>query len=268
FAAGYFCTASSTGATAIGQNSSNEGAQAVTGAGAMALGGSYASGTDSFAAAIANNTSTYGAQGANSVAIGSTAKATGSPSIAIGTSASATGSRSIAIGCDTVTASGLYSTVIGGYQPTDGGITGKMVFGSRVAFALSQSAFMQVGIATTDATASVLSSNTSAAGATNQLILPNNSAYAFDGLVISRQQAADGTASAAWKVEGLIRREANAGTTTLVASTVTAISNVPGWTLALSADTTNGGLAVTFTGAAATDIRTVANIRTVEVTYA
>ncbi len=127
---------------------------------------------------------------------------------------------------------------------------------------------MQVGIATTDATASVLSSNTSAAGATNQLILPNNSAYAFDGLVISRQQAADGTASAAWKVEGLIRREANAGTTTLVASTVTAISNVPGWTLALSADTTNGGLAVTFTGAAATDIRTVANIRTVEVTYA
>jgi hypothetical protein len=69
-------------------------------------------------------------------------------------------------------------------------------------------------------------------------------------------------------VEGLIRREATAGTTTLVASTVTAIDNTPGWTLALSADTTNGGLAVTATGAAATNIRWVATIQTSEVTYA
>ncbi|HSG20442.1 MAG TPA: hypothetical protein VLA31_06695, partial [Burkholderiaceae bacterium] len=68
-------------------------------------------------------------------------------------------------------------------------------------------------------------------------------------------------------IEGLIRREANAASTTLVASTVTAIDNTPGWTLALSADTTNGGLAITATGAAATDIRWVATVQTSEVTY-
>ena len=56
---------------------------------------------------------------------------------------------------------------------------------------------------------------------TNQIVLPNNSAYSFSGTIVARQQAADGTACAAWKVEGLIRREGSAGTTTLVGSTVT-----------------------------------------------
>jgi hypothetical protein len=110
--------------------------------------------------------------------------------------------------------------------------------------------------------------NSSAPGATNQVILPNNSAYAFTGTVVARQQAAGGTASAAWKIEGLIRREGSAGTTTLVASTVTAIDNTPSWALALSADTTNGGLKIEATGAAATNIRWVATVQTSEVTYA
>ena len=66
----FFGDAGSTYSTAIGYNSSNQQAKTRTGAGAMALGGSYASGVDSFAAAIANNTSSYGATGANSVVIG------------------------------------------------------------------------------------------------------------------------------------------------------------------------------------------------------
>jgi hypothetical protein len=53
----------------------------------------------------------------------------------------------------------------------------------------------------------------------------------------------------------------------LVASAINTISNVPGWTLALTADTTNGALAITTTGAA-TNIRWVATIQTSEVTYA
>ena len=122
--------------------------------------------------------------------------------------------------------------------------------------------------ATTDATATVLTTDGTAPGTDDQVILPNNSAYAFTGTVVARRQAAGGTESAAWKIEGLIRREGTAASTTLVASTVTAISNVPGWTLALSADTTNGGLAITATGAAATNIRWVATVQTSEVTYA
>jgi hypothetical protein len=121
--------------------------------------------------------------------------------------------------------------------------------------------------ATTDATPKVLTSNKGAASTTNQIILPNNSAYSFSGTIIARQQASAGTACAAWKIEGLIRREGSAGTTVLVNSATTVLDNTPAWGMALSADTTNGGLKIEVTGAAATNIRWVATIHTSEVTY-
>jgi hypothetical protein len=115
------------------------------------------------------------------------------------------------------------------------------------------------------ATALVLTTSNSTGSATNQVILPNNAAYAFSGIVIAKQSGS--TNAASWKVEGMVVRGANAASTTLVFSTAVAISNVPLWGLALSANTTNGGLAVTATGAAATNIRWVATIQTSEVTY-
>ena len=277
-------TASVSYATAIGANSGAGGSQAVTGAGAMALGGSYASGTDSFAAAVANNTSTYGARGANAVAIGREATATGSGSVAIGSytlasaidsvalrEGQATGDGAIAIGANYAArpfATGAYSIALGAdslaAQAGKIALSGGYSFGSGTV----QTAFFILRRATTVATATVLTTTAAAAGTTNQVVLPNSSAYAFTGTVVARRKASEGTESAAWKIEGLIRREANAASTTLVASTVTAISNAPGWTLALSADTTNGALAVTATGAASTNIRWVATVQTSEVIYA
>ena len=284
-ALGYSTSASSTNSTAIGANSGGSGSQAVTGSGAMALGGSYASGTDSFAAAVANNTSSYGATGANSVAIGYQAKVTQQYGVALGASNAGAGSiagngsfavmggnadvSSAAIGRNCI-ASGYFAFAFGYHSSTEN-IRGKYAFASNrfSAPADSQTGTFVLRAATTDATAKVLTTeNTTIASTVNQIILPNNSAYAFSGIIVARQQAAGGTASAAWKIEGLIRREANAASTTLVASTVTAIDNTPGWTLALSADTTNGGLAITATGAAATNIRWVATVQTSEVTYA
>jgi hypothetical protein len=81
---GHQTVASGLYSTAFGQGSGSIAAKAVTGAGAMALGGSYASGTDSFAAAIANNTSSYGAQGANAIAMGYQNRANSQGAIAIG----------------------------------------------------------------------------------------------------------------------------------------------------------------------------------------
>lgn len=280
---GHITTASSSAATAIGQNSAFGGSKAVTGAGAMALGGSYASGTDSFAAAVANNTSTYGATGANSVAIGYQATASAPKTTAIGGERpTASASNAVALGGEFAAASGALSVVLAGSVNTASGEASyafgkraqaiqvqKYAYGHQLGTSEAcQGGYMVLAAVTTAETATQLRSNTNAASTANQVILPNNSAHAFTGTVVARQQAAGGTKSAAWKVEGLIQREGSAGTTTLVASTVTAISNVPGWTLALSADTTNGGLAVTATGAAATNIRWVATIQTSEVTYA
>jgi len=271
----------------LGRNSSGDMAVATTGQGAMALGGSYASGMDSFAAAGLSTTGTYGAIGANSIAIGTIAKASGSDCIALGRNTVASDYYGIAIGASSSASNGFvtagnvaigqqaYANAIGavaiGWRAF-ASIKGKFAFANNT-WDNNPDGSVQTGLfvlrrATTDSTATRLTTDNSAPGADDQIILPNNSAYAFSGTVVARQQAAGGTASAAWKVEGLIRREANAASTVLVASTVTAIDNTPGWTLALSADTTNGGLAVTATGAAATNIRWVATIQTSELTYA
>jgi hypothetical protein len=232
----------------------------------MALGGSYASGTDSFAAAIANNTSSYGATAANSIAIGRQARASQAYAIAINNGASATASRAICI-AEEGTASGAYSTVIGGYQPNDRGISGRFVIGSNTNFA--QFSVFTLFRLTTDGTPTVLATNNSAPGTTNQVILPNNSTYTFRIQVVAMQQAAGGTDTAGYTFEGVIRRGANAAATVLKNSVKTVLQeDVAGWDCDVSADTTNGGLAVTVTGAASTNIRWVATVHTSEVTYA
>jgi len=266
--------------TAIGNNSGGGRATAATGSGAMALGGSYASGTDSFAAAIANNTSSYGATGANSVAIGDRAKASGSRAFSLGRFGQATNTRSINIGdsaiCSgdsalaigyTAVASQSFSTALGYRSSSD--IVGKYAYagGAFSAAGDSQLGTFVLRSDTTDATPEALTSNNSTAGTTNQVILPNNSAFTFHGTIVARQQASAGTACAAWKIEGLIRREGSAGTTVLVNSATTVLDNTPAWGMTLSADTTNGGLKIEVTGAAATNIRWVATINTSEVTY-
>ena len=298
---GFDSQASQIFSSAIGANSAGSGARS-TGSGSTSIGGSYASGLDSFAVAIANNTSTYGAQAANSIAIGksslastassiaigelATASGAGGYSIAIGYTTSASGPGSISIGSgyyigalsasggaaiaigDSVSASQRHAIALG--AGASSGVVGKFSqsSGRFSANGDGQQASLVLRAATTDATATVLKSDTNAAGSTNQVGLNTYTAFAFTGTVVARQQGAGGTQSAAWKIEGLIRKEAANITTTLVTSTVTAISNVPGWTLALSADTTNGALAITATGALATNIRWVATVQTSEVTYA
>jgi len=247
----------------------------------VAIGKSNSNGDDSFAAQIVNNTTSYGAQGNNSIAMGSLSKATGGGSCAIGQAAQATTNYAYSIGFGSL-ASGNYSFSAG--RDTTASARGTVALGEaslasiqgKMSFAASrftaqgdaQSGTFVLRSDTTDATPEALTTSNSAAGTTNQVILPNNSAYAFHGTIVARQQASAGTASAAWKVEGLIRREGSAGTTVLVNSATTVLDNTPSWGLALSADTTNGGLKVEATGAASTNIRWVSTIHTTEVTYA
>ena len=171
-------------------------------------------------------------------------------------------------------ANGNYSSIVGGARSITRGIDGYVTFGPHVnpisdSNGVSQTSILIVARQTTDATATVLTSNTSAASTTNQVILPNNSAYYFRGEVISGVTGGGNTKG--WFIEGVIKRGANAASTALVGTpTVTssyADAGASTWTIALTADTTNGGLAVTFTGQAGTTIRTVCRINTVEMTY-
>jgi hypothetical protein len=172
------------------------------------------------------------------------------------------------------TASSIASSVLGGRRGISRNIAGYTVLPACNApiadtDGVTQSALLLLARQTTDATATVLTSDSSAAAATNQVTLPNNSAYSFSGEVIAG--VTGGGNAARWTINGAIKRGANAASTTMVGTaTVTMTHNDAGaaaWVVAVTADTTNGGIAVTVTGAAATTIRWVCKINTTEMTY-
>jgi hypothetical protein len=185
----------------------------------------------------------------------------------------ATGFGSSVLGGYANSASGSYSSALGGAFGTTRSIDSSFAFGAGAPISstagVSQAGLLVLGVQTTDATATALRSNTSAAGTTNQVILPNNSAYYFRGEIISGVTGGGDTKG--FFIEGVIKRGANAASTALVGTpTVTsnyADAGASAWAIAVTADTTNGGLRVTFTGQAATTIRTVCQIRTTEMTY-
>jgi hypothetical protein len=171
-------------------------------------------------------------------------------------------------------ANGVYSAIMGGSFGTARAIIGNHVFpacSEPMGFGsgLSQAAMLVLARQTTDATPTVLASTSAAVSNINQVILPNNSAYFFTGEVVAGVTGGGNTKG--WTIEGVIKRGANAASTALVGTpTVTstyADAGASTWVIAVTADTTNGGLAVTFTGQASTTIRTVAKISTVEMTY-
>jgi hypothetical protein len=172
------------------------------------------------------------------------------------------------------TSNGDGSAIMGGYSGNARGIGGIHVFPACVqpissGSGVSQSSLLVLGRQTTDATATVLTSNTGAATNNNQIILPNNSAYTFKGTMIAN--VTGGAASSSWEFRGAIERGANAASTVLVGTpridNIGYDSAASFWTFALTADTTNGGLRVTVTGQAGTTIRWVAKIETTEVTF-
>ena len=197
-----------------------------------------------------------------------------SSSVVGGNSNSATGTYSSILGGTANLASGALSSVLGGtYSTTRGVSTNIVLTGADRAIAtgsgFNQAAVLVLAKQTTDATPAVLTSTSGAASTVNQVILPNNAAYHFKGSVIANVTgAANG---AAWEFSGAIMRGANAASTVLIntpsINRIAASSGATAWTIAVTADTTYGSLAVTVTGAASTTIRWVCSISTTEVTF-
>lgn len=275
-AVGYTATATANGSVALGSSAN------ATANRAVALGWSKAGGTDSFAAAITSGSASYGASSSYSIAIGRLANASGSYSTAIANSAQATATGSMALG-EYARASGTSSCVISTDITGDGTLAtasqaiaigansksatiGKIAHSSKrfAANGDAQGGIFVLLADTTDATATVLTTNNSTAAADNQIVAASDTCITFDGTIVAMQNGAQAFAS--FKIEGLLVNDG--GTTTLANSAITIIDNQSSWGLALSADNTNNALAITVTGEASHNIRWVANIRTSEVTYA
>ena len=261
-AIGQTATASAAESSALGHYAYSAGSKSVS------LGRAYSSGTESFAAVTANSTSSYGALGNYSIAMGYRAKADGSYTLAVGNQPTATGGRSICISEEGV-ATGNYSTVLGGYQPKDNGVHNRFVLGSLRN--TQQFSIFQLHADTTDATQTTLVTNSSSASATNQITLVNESVMSFTGTVAVREDGSDGDDYAGWEIKGVIMRAASASTTALGVGIVNSLYHTSGLANAvvtLSADTTNGSLKIQVTGIAATNLRWAATVQANEVVNA
>jgi hypothetical protein len=194
--------------------------------------------------------------------------------VVTGETNTASASNACIVGGQNHTANGTNSFVAGGRRGTTRSISGNHVFAAcnipiTNATGVTQSGLLLLARETTNATATVLTSDPLAAGTTNQVILPNNSAYSFSGEVIAGVTGGGNTAR--WTIDGAIKRGANAASTTMVGTATVTMTHFDAgaatWSVAVTADTTNGGIAVTVTGAAATTIRWVCKINTTEMTY-
>lgn len=167
------------------------------------------------------------------------------------------------------TCNGPYAWVPGGQYASVRGTTGRGAWASGrfASTGDAQAGEFVLRRQTTDATPTVLTTDGAAPGSANQVSLPDNAAYACRILVVAR---AGSTGKALWEATALVRRDAGVGSTTVTASPSGAAApalsggTVTGWTVTVGADTVNGALAITVTGAAGTAINWVARVLSVE----
>ena len=256
--AGYGNTASNNMSVALGRQNVSSGP-----GGSFSAGDTNTSSATSSIALGASNTSSAFA----SIAAGSGNSASNNYAVSLGYFNTSSGISSVSVG-NINTSSGDYSFSYGSYAHTFG-IYGRKSYasGRESTTGDAQTSKFILHERTTDATATTLTTNSSAASTTNQVILQNQNAFSFKGTIIGKQSGS--TNASVWDVDGFIVRGANAAATTLNVSNVTLVQNTPAWgTPTLAADTTNGGLRVQVTGAAATNIQWTAVIETTEVIYA
>lgn len=199
---------------------------------------------------------------------------------------------------NTVGAAGMYASVLGGYSNTANGrgatvpggemctadagyssasgcratvrgIHGAFVFGANTLTGTvggTQWANYMLAAATADATPKALTTDGSVtANALNQAALPTGGAtYAVVGNVVARNTATGD--SAMWEIKALVKY---VGTTLSIVGTPTvtqlfADTAAASWAVSATANATARALVLTATGAAATNIRWLAKIETVE----
>ena len=252
FSAGVSNTSSSAGAFAIGNSNS------VTG------GASFSAGALGFQNTVSAQLSyTMGTQ--NSVGA--------SGAVVIGSNNTNTNNANFIFGGGS-SASGNFSVLMG-VNANDRGRYGVLSFaGGQFAAAGDALIATQILRVSTAATSSArLTADAAAAGTTNVVNIPNNTAYTIKTLTITGRDTTTGDA-ATWYLPtpSLILRKASAATTTLpTAITLVAGPNSGGGSvLAMTAptvvaDTSNGGLNVSLTPAAANLSHWVCEVTTVEV---
>lgn len=204
------------------------------------------------------------ASGLKSFAYGNQSSATSTYTTAGGNASTATGPFAISIG-DSNTASGDGAIALG--KRAKAVLDGTFTFanGNIAAVGDAQTSVIVVKCRTTTATPVKL--GLIALSGSGLLVIPDQTTWAFTASIVARRFDADNE-SAAFECQGVIDRNTGAATTALVAAVTPLVvaRDTAAWTVAVTADTTNGALAITCTGEAAKTIGWVGRIELVEVT--
>lgn len=240
--------------------------------------GDVASGANSFTLGSANSaTQQYsggvGRQNAStsqySYCFGALNTASALYAVSVGVGNTASNQGALAINYQN-TADGVYS-LASGTQSTARGIHGADVRSSGQFSAIgdNQRGEYILRRATTDATPTVLTCDGTAPATGARVALPNNSAFALNGKVVARQNTTGDMAY--WEFKGVIKRGANAAATSVVGTitgtgttTVAADSGAAAWSIAVTADTTNGAIQIQVTGEASKSIKWTCELETME----
>ena len=211
--------------------------------------------------------------------------ASGYCSSVFGASSFATGSRSFAAG-QSSTASGIISTAFGGstasatyaFSSGSASVANRLGMHAHANGQIATAGDAQRGAVvmrrqTSDATPVPLSLDGAApTGSTittsTHFILLNNQAVFCDIKVVARSTS--GTDHAAYMRRVLLKRDANAASTAIIGTVLSPTADIESagatsWDVAITADTTNGGMLITVTGAAATTINWVASVEFMEI---
>lgn len=222
-----------------------------------------ASGADSAIVGGRQNT----ASGVESVAGGASNTASGQASTVFGNACTGSGFAACVIG-NACTGSGNYTRAGGIHALAQ--ILGKDAWSSggfSSAQGSNQHAKQTLQATTTDATQTAMTADGGAAGGTNQIQLQNNSVMTFTALICARDGA--GAKFAGYKIEGVIRRNAAAANTVLLASTVTVLYETnAAWDCDCVAGTGQGILNIRVTGEAALTVYWGATVQFHELVHA
>ena len=239
-------TASSTYSTVVGGNNN-------TSSGSYDVSGGYN-----------NNTSGVGA-----FAFGGNNIASSNYSVALNNSNTASGAYAAAINYLN-TANGIGSFISGGVGSTFGVQSRRTLSGYGHSSGSAQLSDLVLSARTTGVTATtVVVDHLSSASpaASNQLVLSNQSAFRIKGSIIGKKSGT--TDVAAWDIDMVIVRGANAAATSVVVSNVNVVTNIPSWgTPTITANTTLGCPTIQVIGLAATNISWSVNLNSIETIYA
>ena len=258
------------GGHAVDWQRSRDSAGQVASADQSTIGGGYAntaSGTDATVAGGRGNIATY-----NHAVVAGGWSNTGSSyrsSVGGGAGNTASGEASTIAGGHTNTATALMSTIPGGTKAL-AATYGKLAYASGMAVAQGDAQYglsVLRGATTADATARLTSDGT-AASATNVANLAANRCFLMKVLLAATDTASPHTVGLVAEYSVLIRQGAAAANTVVVDQTqhtLLADASLLATAIAITADTTNGGLNLTVTGIAGSNLRWVATIQTTEV---